>query len=179
MSEYTMDSAFEKASIPWWFLLIEGIAAIAAGILLLMNPAKMSVIFVQVMAVYWLIKGIVAIVSIFIDSTAWGWKLFVGIVGIIAGYVLIEHPIGGTVTVAVTFTVVLGLQGIIMGIVQIIQGFQGGGWGIGILGGLSVVIGVWLLLNAWAAAAVLPWVLGILLIAGGIFAVVMAFKVRQ
>ncbi|MFN2188262.1 MAG: HdeD family acid-resistance protein [Candidatus Promineifilaceae bacterium] len=178
MSEYSMDNAFEKAPVPWWLVLVEGIAAIVVGVLLLMNPAKMSVVLVQVLAIYWLVKGIVAIISIFVDSSAWGWKLFVGIVGIIAGYVLIEYPIGGTVTVGVTFTVVLGLQGIIMGIVEIIQAFQGGGWGIGILGGLSVVIGIWLLLNAWAAAAVLPWVLGILAIAGGIFAIVMAFRLR-
>jgi uncharacterized membrane protein HdeD (DUF308 family) len=173
-----MDKAFEKSAIPWWLLLVEGIAAIVVGVLLLMNPAKMSVLLVQVLAIYWLIKGIVAIISIFIDSTAWGWKLFIGIVGIIAGYVLIQHPIGGTLTVAVSFTVVLGIQGIIIGIVEIIQAFQGGGWGIGILGGLSGIIGVWLLLNARAAAAVLPWVLGILAIIGGIFAIVMAFKLK-
>ncbi len=178
MSDYTMDKAFEKSAIPWWLLLVEGIAAIVVGVLLLMNPAKMSVLLVQVLAIYWLIKGIVAIISIFIDSTAWGWKLFIGIVGIIAGYVLIQHPIGGTLTVAVSFTVVLGIQGIIIGIVEIVQAFQGGGWGIGILGGLSVIIGVWLLLNAWAAAAMLPWVLGILAIIGGIFAIVMAFKLK-
>ena len=173
-----MDNAFEKAPVPWWLLLIEGIVAIVVGILLLMNPAKMTVLLVQVLAIYWLIKGIISIISIFIDSTAWGWKLFIGIVGIVAGYVLIEHPIGGTVTVAVAFTVVLGIQGIIIGIVEIIQAFQGGGWGIGILGALSVIIGAWLLLNAWAAAAVLPWVLGILAIIGGIFAIIMAFRLK-
>lgn len=178
MSEYTMDTAFEKAPIPWWLLLVEGIAAVIVGVLLLMNPAKMSVLLIQVLAIYWLLKGIVAIISIFVDSTAWGWKLFVGIVGIIAGYVLIQHPIGGTLTVAVAFTVVLGIQGIIIGIVELIQAFQGGGWGIGILGALSVIIGIWLLANAWAAAAVLPWVLGILAIIGGIFAIIMAFKLK-
>ena len=38
MSEYTMDNAFEKAPVPWWLLLVEGIAAIVVGVLLLMNP---------------------------------------------------------------------------------------------------------------------------------------------
>ena len=178
MSEYTVDTAFEKAPVPWWLILVEGIAAIIVGVLLLMNPYKMSVLLIQVLAIYWLIKGIVAIISIFIDHKAWGWKLFVGIVGIIAGYVLIQHPIGGTATVAVTFTVVLGIQGIIIGIVEIIQAFQGGGWGIGVLGALSVIIGGWLLANAWAAASVLPWVLGILAIGGGIFAIIMAFRLK-
>lgn len=178
MSEYTADTAFEKAAVPWWLLLVEGLAAIVVGVLLLMNPYKMSVLLVQVLAIYWLIKGIIAIISIFIDSTAWGWKLFIGIVGIVAGYVLIQHPIGGTVTVATAFVVVLGIQGIIIGIVELVQAFQGGGWGIGILGALSVIIGIWLLANAWAAAEVLPWVMGILAIIGGIVAVVWAFKLK-
>lgn len=178
MSEYTMDTAFEKAAIPWWLLLVEGVAAIVIGVLLLMNPVKMTVLLVQVLAIYWLIKGIVAIISIFIDHTAWGWKLFIGIVGIIAGYVLIQYPLAGTKTVTVAFIVVLGIQGIMIGIVELIQAFQGGGWGIGILGGLSVVIGIWLLLNAWDVVGILPWVLGIMAIIGGIFAIIMAFKVK-
>ena len=65
---------------------------------------------------------------------------------------------------------------IIIGIVELIQAFQGGGWGIGLLGGLSVIIGIWLLLNAWDVVGILPWVLGIMAIIGGIFAIVMAFK---
>lgn len=178
MSEYTMDTAFERAAIPWWLLLAEGIIAIIVGIMLMMNPYEFSVLLVQVLAIYWLIKGIVAIISIFVDSSAWGWKLFIGIVGIIAGYVLIRHPIVGTATVAISFVVVLGIQGVIIGIVELIQAFQGGGWGIGILGGLSVVIGIWLLLNAWASAAMLPWVLGILAVAGGVFAIIMAFRLK-
>jgi uncharacterized membrane protein HdeD (DUF308 family) len=176
MSEITAETAFEKAPMPWWLLLVEGIVAIIIGVLLLSTPQKTFVILVQVLAIYWLIKGIVSIISIFVDGTAWGWKLFIGIVGIIAGYVLIQYPIGGAVTVSTAFIIVLGIQGIIIGVVEIVQAFQGGGWGIGILGGVSIVIGIWLLSNALWAAAVLPWVLGIMAIIGGIVAIIYAFK---
>lgn len=179
MSDYTIDEAFGESKLPWWFLLLEGAIAIIVGILLLMNPVKMSVVLVQVLAIYWLIKGIVSIVSIFVDHSAWGWKLLIGIVGIIAGYILIEHPLGGTATVASAFVIVLGIQGIIIGIVELVQAFQGGGWGVGILGGLTTIIGVWLLLNAWAAARVLPWVLGILAIIGGIVAIVFSVRLKR
>ena len=107
MTDYTIDEAFGESKVPWWFLLIEGFVAIIVGILLLMNPVKMSVLLVQVLAIYWLIKGIVSIVSLFVDRSAWGWKLFIGIVGIIGGYVLIKHPICGTAVVAQTFIIVL------------------------------------------------------------------------
>jgi uncharacterized membrane protein HdeD (DUF308 family)/predicted flap endonuclease-1-like 5' DNA nuclease len=179
MSDYTIDKAFGESRMPWWFLLIEGTVAIIVGILLLMNPYKMSVLLVQVLAIYWLIKGIVSIISIFIDHSAWGWKLFIGIVGIIAGYVLIEYPIGGTAVAAQAFIIVLGIQGIIIGIVELVQAFQGGGWGVGILGALTTLIGIWLLANVWASARILPWVLGILAIIGGIVAIVYAVRYKR
>jgi uncharacterized membrane protein HdeD (DUF308 family) len=179
MSDYTIDEAFGESRLPWWFLLVEGIVAIIVGILLLMNPYKMSVLLVQVIAIYWLIKGIVSIVSIFVDHSAWGWKLFIGIVGIIAGYVIIQHPIGGTAVAAQAFIIVLGIQGIVIGIVELVQAFQGGGWGVGILGALTTIIGIWLLSNAWASARVLPWVLGILAIIGGIVAIVYAVRFKR
>lgn len=179
MSDSTIDQAFGESRLPWWFLLIEGIVAIIVGILLLMNPIRMSVLLVQVLAIYWLIKGIVSLVSIFVDHSAWGWKLFIGIVGIIAGYILVKHPIGGTAVVAQAFVIVLGIQGIVIGIVELVQAFRGGGWGVGILGALTTIIGVWLLLNAWASARVLPWVLGILAIIGGIIAIVYAARFKR
>ncbi len=179
MTDYTVDEAFSEPKLPWWFLLIEGFLAIIVGILLLMNPVKMSVLLVQVLAIYWLIKGIVSIVSLFVDRSAWGWKLFIGIVGIIGGYVLIKHPIGGTAVVAQTFIIVLGIQGIVIGIVELVQAFQGAGWGVGILGALTTVIGIWLLGNAWASARVLPWVMGVLAIIGGMVAIVYAFRFKR
>jgi uncharacterized membrane protein HdeD (DUF308 family) len=179
MSDYTIEEAFGESKLPWWFLLLDGAIAIIVGILLLMNPDKMSVMLVQVLAIYWLIKGIVSIVSIFIDHSAWGWKLLIGIVGIIAVYILIEHPLGGTATDGSAFVIVLGIQGILIGIIELVQAYQGRGWGVGILGGLTTIIGVWLLLNAWAEARVLPWVLGILAIFVGIVAIVFSVRLKR
>ncbi|HET6444724.1 MAG TPA: DUF4332 domain-containing protein [candidate division Zixibacteria bacterium] len=179
MSDSTIDQAFGESRMPWWFLLVEGVVAIIVGILLLMNPYKMSVMLVQVLAIYWLVKGIVSLVSIFVDHSAWGWKLFIGIVGIMAGYILIKHPIGGTAVAAQAFIIVLGIQGIVIGIVELVQAFQGGGWGVGFLGAITTIIGIWLLANAWATARVVPWVLGIFAIIGGIVAIVYAARYRR
>ena len=74
---------------------------------------------------------------------------------------------------------ILGIQGIIMGIMGLIEAFRGGGWGAGIMGGLAIIIGLFLLGNIWAAALVLPWVIAIFLIIGGIFAIIMAFRLRS
>ncbi len=74
---------------------------------------------------------------------------------------------------------ILGIQGLIMGVISLLEAFQGGGWGPGIIGVLSIVFGVLILGNMAAATMVLPWVIGIFMIVGGIIAIVMSFRLRS
>ncbi|NJN84083.1 MAG: hypothetical protein HC802_18620 [Caldilineaceae bacterium] len=87
----------EQRVVPWWIVLIEGIAALVIGILLLQSPVETTVFLIQVLGIYWLITGIMSLVNIFIDSHMWGWKLFSGILGIVAGIWIIQHPWWSTV----------------------------------------------------------------------------------
>lgn len=169
----------ETRRIPWWLLLLEGIALVILGVLWLTSPAATSLVFVTVVGWYWLIGGIFKIISIFLDHTMWGWKLFAGILGIIAGILVIQHPMWSTLVVGATLIIILGIQGLIYGGVSIYQAFKGAGWGVGILGVVSVIFGIYLLANIGASTFVLPWVLGILAIVGGIIAIVMAFRQRS
>lgn len=164
--------------VPWWLVLLEGIAAIIIGVLLLTNPRATMLVLVQVLGIYWFVAGIFKIISIFIDSSMWGWKLFAGILGIIAGIIIIQHPIWSTILVPTTAIIILGIDGIIIGIVSLVQAFKGGGTGVYILGVLSIIFGLILLANPLIGAAALPWVLGIFGIFGGLFALVMAFRLR-
>ena len=170
--------AAETKTTPWWLVLIEGIFAVIIGIMLLSNPKATTAVLVQVLGIYWFIAGILSIVSIFVDRTAWGWKLIVGILGILAGIIILQHPLWSTVLVPTTLVIVLGIQGMIIGIVGVIRAFQGAGWGTGLLGVLSFILGLYLLLNPLAAAIALPIVLGIFAIVGGILAVIQAFRLR-
>jgi uncharacterized membrane protein HdeD (DUF308 family) len=163
---------------PWWLVLIEGIAAVIVGVLLLADPQRTMVVLIQVLGIYWFIAGIFKIVSMFIDSTMWGWKLFAGILGILAGIIIINHPLWSTVLVQATVVLLLAIDGLIIGIVGLIQAVKGGGWGIGILGVLSMIFGVILLANLWIATFAFSWVLAIFAIIGGILAIIMAFRLR-
>lgn len=171
-------TSMEESNVPWWLVLLEGIAAIILGILLITNTGRTTVVLIQLLGIYWLIKGIFSIVAIFIDSSQWGWKLFIGILGIAAGILVIGSPIWSTAIVTMTLVLVLGINGIIIGIVEIIQAFQGGGLGIGLLGLLSIILGTLLIVHRWSAAAALPWALAILLLIGGVVAIVAAFRMR-
>jgi uncharacterized membrane protein HdeD (DUF308 family) len=164
--------------VPWWLVLLQGIAALIIGVLLLMSPGSTTLILIQLLGIYWFVSGIFGIVSIFIDSSMWGWKLFAGILGIIAGILIIQNPLWSTLLVPATLIIIFGIEGIIIGIVNLIQAFQGGGWGIGILGVVSIIFGIVLLGNVLISAALLPFVLGGLAIIGGIVAIIMAFRLR-
>ena len=165
-------------TIPWWLVLLEGIAAVIIGVLLLAEPRMTITVLIWIMGIYWFVSGIFSIISIFIDSSAWGWKLFIGILGILAGLVIMRHPLWSSFLVPAVAVIVLGIQGLIIGVVRLIQAFQGEGWGAGILGVLSIIFGIILLANPFIAGLTLPWVLGIFAVVGGILAIIMAFRLK-
>ena len=179
MTTTTHTPETEVLPIPWWLVLLEGIAAVIIGILLLTSPGIPLFALVQITGFFWLIGGIFRIVSIFVDSSSWGWKLLGGIIGILAGLVVLQHPVWSTLLLPAVYVIILGIQGIILGGASLVMAFRGGGWGTGVLGVLSIILGVVLLLNPlFIGIAVLPFVLGAFALVGGILAVVAAFMMR-
>jgi len=173
-----VSSSMEESNVPWWLVLLEGIAAIILGVLLITNTGMTTILLVQLLGVYWLIKGIFSIIAIFIDSSQWGWKLFIGILSIVAGILVVGSPFWSTAIVGLTLVLILGINGIIVGIVEIIQAFQGGGLGVGLLGLISVILGILLIVYRYNVVTALPWALAIMLLIGGVVAIVAAFRMR-
>ncbi len=165
--------------IPWWLVLLQGIAALIIGFFLLFVPGRSTLLLVQFVGIYWFVSGIFSIVAIFIDNTAWGWKLFSGILGIIAGIVVIQHPLWSTILLPTVLVIVVGVQGLVMGFIGLIQAFQGGGWGPGLLGAINIIFGLILLANPLIGATVLPFVLGIFGIIGGVAAIFASFRLKS
>lgn len=173
--------AIEAPGFPWWVVLVEGIIALIFGILLITAPGTTSLFLVTVLGFYWLIRGIFSIIEIFIPNTGthWGWLLFMGILGIVAGIVVLRNLVYATAIVGTFIIVFLAVDGLIMGIMGLIRAFTGGGWGPGILGVLTIIIALILLANVFVAVAYLPIVLGAFLIVGGIVAIFFSFRIRR
>jgi uncharacterized membrane protein HdeD (DUF308 family)/predicted flap endonuclease-1-like 5' DNA nuclease len=159
-------------------ILIEGIALIIIGIWLLQTPLSAITTIVFILGLYWIISGIFNFIRLFWDRRVWGWKIFTGIVGILAGYFVISYPLGSTAVIGATFIYFLAFIGIFVGIGNLIQAFTGAGWGTGILGVISIILGVLLLMNTGIATLSLPWTLGLMAIFGGILAIINAFRYR-
>ena len=174
----SMANRAEDVGVPWWLVLIEGIALLILGLMLLASPGMTTLILVQFIGLYWLIAGIFKIVSIFMDSTDWGWKLVGGIVGILAGIIVLQHPLWSPLVVGSVLVIILGIQGLIIGGVGVYQAFKGAGWGAGILGAVSILFGLMFLFNVWAFTFSLPWAIGLLALIGGVVAIVGAFKLK-
>ncbi len=170
-----------EPGFPWWVVLVEGIFALIFGLLLITAPGSTSLFLVTVLGFYWLIRGIFSIIEIFIPNTGthWGWLLFMGILGIIAGMVVLRNLGYATVLVGTFIIVFLAVDALIMGIMGLIRAFTGGGWDPGILGILTIIIAILLFTNVFGAVLALPIVIGAILIVGGIVAIFFSFRIRR
>jgi uncharacterized membrane protein HdeD (DUF308 family) len=60
----------------------------------------------------------------------------------------------------------------------LIAAFQGEGWGVGIFGAISILIGLLLMFNAVVGGQVLVWLTALLLVIQGGIGIVMSFVSR-
>jgi uncharacterized membrane protein HdeD (DUF308 family) len=179
MATATGDVGMSETTFPWWLVLLEGIFAVLFGLLLLVAPGSTLVFLVQVLGFYLLIDGILRLVSIFLDSSLWGLKLAIGILGILGGLVVLNHPLWSALAIPTYIVYIVGFLAIFQGAGGLIQMFRGDGWGAGILGVLAIIFGIIVLANPLIGVVALPFVLGGFMIAGGIAAIVASFSLRS
>jgi uncharacterized membrane protein HdeD (DUF308 family) len=178
-------TALESNARPWGFLLIQGIALVIIGAILLWAPAKTAaqswVLLVTLLGIYWIVSGVLDLVHMFTDHTGWGWKLFMGLVSILAGFYIVAYPVAAAVVLPRVFVLVLGIWGLIQGIIALIMAFKGGGWGLGALGVIGIIFGGILIANYTVAGAGLAmiWTAAVWAFIAGIFMIVRAFQQRS
>jgi len=164
----------------WWIFLLEGIAAIIFGILLLTAPAATLVALSVFLGLYLLFIGVIELVRVFVDrSVPWYWSLLIGVLGIIAGIVVLNHPLITALAIPTAVVVYLGGLAIIKNKIGIIGGLSGGGFGSFLLGLASLIIGILLLGSPLTTAIAVPFVFGIILLIEGVLLIVWAFRVRS
>jgi uncharacterized membrane protein HdeD (DUF308 family) len=169
---------YEVSKAPWWSVLLEGIIAIIIGLFLLYEPIATTILLIQILAIFWLIEGIIAVIGALISTKDGKWKLLSGILSIVVGIVILMYPIFSPYIVLRFLVIFVGALAIVNGAVILTSGFKDGEWSMGILGSLSLILGLLLLTNSLAGILVLPWVFGIFLIMGGIGTVIWGIKMR-
>jgi len=173
-----MTMAIPQSKI-WWIFLLQGIAGVALGLLLVTEPGATTLAIVTFLGFYWLIMGIFALVRCFVDqSVPWIWSLLVAIVGILAGLSVIKHPLLAAIGVPTAIVVIIAIQGLVMGGLEIISAFRGAGIGSFILGAIYVLMSILLLAKPVAAAIAVPLVFGVILLVQGAALIVLALRAR-
>lgn len=166
-------------SLPWWVLLLQGVIAVLLGVYLLAYPAQTLMVVITFLGAYWLVSGFFNLVSIAWDRTDMGWKIVLGILGIIAGLAILAYPLYSTLLVPYLFTVMVGFLGLIYGGIALLGGLTGKGWGVALLGVLSIIFGCLILAEPVAATIAVPLVFGIFGVVFGFAAIVGSFMVRS
>jgi uncharacterized membrane protein HdeD (DUF308 family) len=157
-----------------YLLLFGGIISLVFGILLFARTDATLTLIMLLVGLAWFIQGIVTLLGAFIDHSSWGWKLFGGALGIAAGLLVLQHPLASTEVVPAVLVLILGIFGVLIGIVSLVGAFQGGGWGAGIFGAVSLVIGLLFMFNSYVSSEILIWLFALLLVIQGGFGVLTA-----
>ena len=100
--------------------LIIGILGVIVGFALLRSPFQSVVVMAFVIGIYWVAHGIMELVGAFSRNEGRVLGVVVGVISIVAGFIILEYPITSLATLAL----VVGIWLVILGIMQIVAAFQ-------------------------------------------------------
>jgi uncharacterized membrane protein HdeD (DUF308 family) len=171
----------EPASDDWWLFFVWGIAAIIFGALLFVRPIVSTSALVIVIAVFWLVGGVVDVVSVFVRRTPlWGWRLAGGILSVLVALYVFANPMLGAVTAVSLLYLLIALAALVNGLIGL---FAAGERAVSrvalsilqIVFAILMLVGYFDLLNL----VVLVQAIGLLCIGGGIVSAFAAFHFRS
>ena len=185
MSETTYDPLAEldrTAKRIWWLVLLQGIVAIAFGLLALLRTGDTLLAIVVLFGVYAFVDGVLRLwAGIVTGVRGRGWLVFEGIVGIAVGIIAWRHP----EATSLALLLVIAVWALAIGGMELYAGaglararVPGAGWTIA-SGVLSIIVGFLLVLNPFAGVATMVWVVGIYAIVFGATIIGSAFTLRR
>lgn len=158
--------------------LLGGVTALIFGVVLLIRGDDALSLLVLILGLWWLIQGVFMVFAVFVDREDAGWKLAIGLLGVVAGILVLNNPNEATDLFKGAFGVVLGIIGILVGISAIVGSFRGGGFGSLVFGVVSGLIGLLILFNAQFTSNLLITLFAVLLLIDGVAGIYMAIKYR-
>jgi uncharacterized membrane protein HdeD (DUF308 family) len=165
--------------VPWWAILLAGIALVIIGALLIVTPKNAATGLFLVLGALCVLGGLGAIGSIAFTRESWVTRLLAGAGLILLGLALLIQPLLSAYLVAAIILWFLGTAAILGGIFLVLQAFSYAGWLRGVLGALCTIIGAMLILGSTVGPLKAPWAYGIAAVAGGVGAIVAAFRKKQ
>ncbi len=161
----------------WWLLLLGGAASLVIGVLLLVWSGRTLEVVAILVGIELLLVGALQVgLAVGQPQGSRTGPLLVGVLAGIAGLVVIRHPAGSVLVVALAIGICLVVSGVV-GLVAAFDARAGRGW---LLLGAGVNLAVGVVIVAWPKFGVtsLAVLLGIYLIVRGLLEGVSAFALR-
>lgn len=187
MAELEETSSKKFVGSMWKLILTKGVVLITIGLVLLIFPTATLTTLIFIMGIYWLIDGIVttynALKSRKVNNN-WGWGIFTGLIGIIAGVVVLAKPFSSTILTTSFLMWFLGIVAVINGVSGLIAGIrlnkQHAGEKSMIWGGIfSIVLGIILISSPYASALVVVKIIGSFALFAGLITIALAYRIKK
>lgn len=168
------------------FIQFKGIILLLTGVVLLVFPTATLTTLIFILGIYWLVDGVSTIVSSFQrrnSQNSWGWGVFTGILGALAGLVVLSKPMLSAVLTTSFLMWFLGVSAIIYGISGLISGYKlpksairsSTIWG----GVFSLLFGFILISSPYMSAITIIYAVGIMAIIGGVSILYVSSKMKS
>jgi uncharacterized membrane protein HdeD (DUF308 family) len=169
--------ALEAVARAWWLGLIVGLISLAGGIVLIAYPGPTLTVIALLIGIELLIGGVFLIFGAFGEapgSRAWG--VLGGALAVIAGVIVLRHPSGSLLVVAMAVGIYLILAGVLR-LVAAMEVREGRGW---LVFAALIDLALGILVVSWPQFGITTFaiVLGIVLIVRGLALVAIAFALR-
>jgi uncharacterized membrane protein HdeD (DUF308 family) len=171
----------------WGLILLRGISMVILGIILLAFPMASLTVLLALMGAWWIIDGVITVFKSVKGrkyQKAWGWGIFMGVLGIVAGVVVLSKPLASAILTTSFLTWFLGIVALAYGLNGIVTGISlrkeiRGEWSM-ILGGiLSICFGIILMVSPFVSAVIILKTVGIVASVVGIVVIIVAFGVKK
>jgi len=177
-----LPAGFSRVADHWGLVVGFGVVSIVLGIVLIAWPEATLVVLVVLLAIDLLVTGVFRLISAFAATPLdGGIRALIGLTGalaILVGLLFLREPLQ-TVTV---IGLLLGVWWTVSGIIDVFSGLftdtGDRGWRI-FMGLVSLVAGIFLLVNPTLTLSALVVVAAIWLLAYGVLALVAGFRLRQ
>lgn len=168
---------------PWWAAAARGMVAVLFGVVALFSPGKTANFLIGFFGLFAIISGALALVGgiwAAVKRLGGGSLILEGLVGLAAGIVILTWP---RIT-ALAAVFVIGIWAITNGVLEIVAAVGlrkelTDEWALGLVGLLSVIFGFALLVAPAAGVVAVIWLLGIYVLAFGLFEFSAAWRLRR
>ena len=181
MTSMTSAPDASTARVGGGWLIGFGVVLLILGIVALLNVVNATMVTAAIVGLVLAVAGLVQLIGAFVGTATMGERVLHAVVGVlylIVGVMAFADPLKG----AIAITFVLGVMLIAEGIIRIYGAFAWRSeykWLHVVLGGITILLGIWLLTNIPVSGLAIGFFVGFGLLMAGFSWIALGWAVRS